>query len=356
GPSAPDPARRYKLANWQATRIREDKAGDDGGVWVAFSSDGYQWTGYDKNPVLPTWPEGYGNIVPYSAQDIVDVFYDPLQKHYAVALKTPAVPADGFAQGPRAGKSIRRLVSMSTSKDFVHWEKPGRVLVPNDKEEGLVEFYSMGGIHLRGGLYVGLVRVLRDDLPCDPGGPKNGIGYTALATSRDGRTWHRYREPFLNRNLEPGTWDHAMTWIGYALPVKDEVFFYYGGYARGHKIEPQSERQIGLARMKRDRYVALAPHHDEGTLLTRPFHLPGGRLTINADANRGEIQVRLVGSDAKVIPSIGELAAKPIRGNVLAGEVQWQTSPGALRGQVVRLEMRARNASLFGFEFQDDRT
>src|SRR5262245_52296326 len=29
-----DPARRFKLANWQATRAREDKAGDDGGMYV----------------------------------------------------------------------------------------------------------------------------------------------------------------------------------------------------------------------------------------------------------------------------------------------------------------------------------
>lgn len=214
GPSSPNLKRRYKLANWQASRIREDKPGDDGGMWVAFSPDGFQWTGYEKNPVLSTWPGGYGKIVPRGAQDIVDVFYDPLQQHYGVALKTPAVPEDGFAPAPRAGKSIRRLVSMSRSKDFIHWEKPWRILEPNDKEEGLVEFYGMGGIHLRGKLYIGLVRVLRDDLPCDAGGPKNGIGYAALATSRDGQNWHRFREPFLDRNLEPGSWDHAMSgWV-----------------------------------------------------------------------------------------------------------------------------------------------
>jgi hypothetical protein len=349
GSSASDPQRRYKLANWQASRIREDKAGDDGGMWVCFSPDGFRWTGYDKNPVLPTWPEGYGKIMPHAAQDIVDVFYDPLQRHYAVALKTPATAEDGFAQAPRAGQSIRRLVGMSTSKDFVHWEKPWRILVPNDKEEGLVEFYGMGGIHQRGGLYIGLVRVLRDDLPCDPGGPKNGIGYTALAISRDGRKWHRFREPFLDRNIERGSWDHAMTWSGYALPVGNEMFFYYGGYARGHKIEAGTERQIGLARMKRDRYVALEPKREEGKLVTRRFIAPGDRLAVNADAKDGEIQVRLLGPGEK-----DEFAAKPIRGDVLATDVEWQKPIQSLRGRRVRLEIIIRNASLFGFEFPAD--
>lgn len=355
GPSASDPQRRYKLANWQATRIREDKPGDDGGMWIGFSADGLRWTGYEKNPVLPTWPEGYGEIVPHGAQDIIDVFYDPSQKHYAVAMKTPAIVDDGFAQAPRAGQSIRRLVGMSTSKDFVNWEKPWRILLPNDKEVGLLEFYGMGGIHKRGGLYIGLVRVLHDELPCDPGSPPNGIGYSVLAISRDGRSWHRFREPFLDRNPEPGSWDHALTWMGYALPIQDEMFLYYGGYARGHKIAPESERQIGLARMKRDRYVALTADRNEGKLLTKPFRMPNARITLNASAADGEILVRLVGPDGKPLPSIGESAARPIRGDVLAAELQWPQPLQSFRRQTVRLEIVARKAAIFGLEFRADR-
>jgi len=60
--------------------------------------------------------------------------------------------------------------------------------------------------------------------------------YSVLATSRDGIHWQRRREPFLDRDPARGSWDHAMTWIGAAVPVGDEVFFYYGGYARGHKV------------------------------------------------------------------------------------------------------------------------
>ena len=99
-------------------------------------------------------------------------------------------------------------------------------------------------------------------------------------------SWHRYREPFLDRNPEPGSWDHAMTWMSMAVPAGDEVYLYYGGYARGHKIEARTERQIGLARMKKDRYVAMKPTGAAGTLRTRPFVMSGDRLTINASAAR----------------------------------------------------------------------
>ena len=166
-----------------------------------------------------------------------------------------------------------------------------------------------------------------------------------LATSRDGVAWHRYREPFLDRNPEPGSWDHAMAWIGAAVPVGDEVFFYYGGYARGHKIEPATERQIGLARMKKDRYAAMRPVRREGTLLTRPFVVPGERLTINADAASGEVRVRVLGEDG----TVGESA--PVTGDGLAVEAGLQKPLSTLGGKPVRLEVRVRRAALFGLEF-----
>ena len=351
GERARDPERRYKLANWQATRAREDRPGDDGGMYVGFSPDGFRWTADERNPVLRTWPEGYDKPTRHGVGDIVDVYYDPLSRHYGAAVKVHAVPEDGYAPGPRAGKGIRRLVGLSTSPDFLHWERPRRIFAPDERDDGLLEFYGMGAVHLRGSLRIGLVRVLRDDLSCDPGGPKDGIGYSVLATSRDGINWQRRREPFLDRNPARGSWDHAMTWIGAAVPVGDEVFFYYGGYARGHKVGPATERQIGLARMKRDRYLGLAPSNDEGRLVTRPFVVPGGRLTVNARATRGAVFVRLLDPAGKPLDDLGAAEARPLDGDVLAGEVRWQGSLERLRGKPVRLEFRLQRAAMFGFEF-----
>jgi hypothetical protein len=239
---------------------------------------------------------------------------------------------------------------MSSSRDFVHWEKPWRILVPDEKDDGLLEFYGMGGMHLRGNLHIGLVRVLRDDLSCDPGGPNGGIGYTALATSRDGVNWQRLREPFLDRDQTPGAWDHAMTWMSMALPVGDEIYFYYGGYARGHKIAPKTERQIGLATMKRDRYAALVPENGQGTLLTKPFLHPGGKLSLNLNAAQGEARVRLLDEHGTRLSE-----SKPLTADSLAAEVLWPDSPAHLEGKPVRLEFTLRNASLYAFEFSATR-
>src|SRR5262249_56386829 len=108
-----NPARRFKLANWQATRAREDRPGDNGGMYVGFSPDGFRWTAHDANPVLPTWPEGYDQPTRHGVGDIVDVYYDPLIRRYGAAVKGHAVPEDGYPPGPRAGEGNRPPVLLS---------------------------------------------------------------------------------------------------------------------------------------------------------------------------------------------------------------------------------------------------
>lgn len=351
-----DPGRRFKLASWQATRAVEDTPRDDGGMYVAFSPDGLRWTPYGGNPVLRTWPTAWPKIEAHGVGDIVDAFYDPIRRRYGVALKVHALPEDGYAPAPRAGAVYRRLVGMSTSADFTHWEKPQRIFVPDDADEGLLEFYGMGGVHSRGPLLIGFVRVLRDDLPCDPGGPKDGIGYTVLATSRDGVRWQRDREPFLDRNLAADSWDHAMAWGSGVMAMGDETFLYYGGYARGHKVAADRERQIGLARFPRDRYVARAAGAREGLLRTRPFLLPGGPLTVNARVRSGgQLQARLLDEPGQVIAGFDWGDAAPITGDSLTLSLSWRTPLVSLAGKPVRLEFRLREGELYGFDFSGGR-
>jgi hypothetical protein len=319
-------------------------------MYVGFSPDGFRWTAYSGNPVLPTWPEGYGKPTHHGVGDIIDAFYDPLHRRYGCAVKVHAIPGDGYPKGPRAGAQfMRRWIGMSVSQDFTNWEKPWPIAIAGKGDEGLTEFYGMGGVHARGSLLIGFARVLRDDLACDPGRPTNGIGWSALMSSRDGRNWIRDPEPFLDRSHTPAAWDHAMTWMSASTPMKEERFFYYGGYARGHKIEPQKERQIGMARMKRDRYASRSAGAAEGLLVTPPLTLEGSRLTVNA-AVRGELTLRILDADGGPFPSKAHGTPGPMRGDSLAHEVLDKRRLEALRRRTIRLEFRLRDADLFGFE------
>jgi hypothetical protein len=213
--------------------------------------------------------------------------------------------------------------------------------MPDQKDEGLTEYYSVGNVIARGGLLIGLLKVLRDDLPAEPDGKVQGIGYTVLAWTRDGEHWERDREPFMDRNPQPGTWDRAMTWGDCLLPVDDEVFIYYGGYARGHKVERFKERQLGFARMQRDRFVSRDAASEGGTLRTPPLLLDGSKLTLNANI-KGELRVRLLDGT-----NVAESA--PLHGDSLAHEVQWNSSP-QFKGKPVQLEFVVNDARLYGFE------
>jgi hypothetical protein len=356
GPDARQPDERFKMAWWGQEK---PPPRGDAGIRVAFSADGLHWTPYVGNPVLPDYSidvDINDPRRPYGAGDIIDVFRDPYRNRYVALVKTPAVAADDFLAGPRAGKYVRRLVCQSISSDFEKWERPWRIAVPEARDAGLLEFYGVGGTIARGGLLIGFVRMLHDDYAATEGGPTEGIGYATLITSRDGKHWQRHDDVFFDRDPSPDAWDHAMAWIGCVVPVGDEYFVYYGGYKQGHKIEPLKERQIGLARMPRDRFVSRdAEDGLNGSLKTVALRLPGDAswLTINANSSNGEIRARVSdASGGQALPDYDWVDCRPVIGNGLELPVEWRSVnklPSGGDDAPVQLEFQLKNAALYGF-------
>jgi hypothetical protein len=171
-----------------------------------------------------------------------------------------------------------------------------------------------------------------------------GLGYTVLAWSRDGRTWQRDHEPFLTNDSDPARWDHAMAWGDCQVVVGDEIFLYYGGYRRGHKVARFDERQIGLARFPLDRYAAREADLNRGRLLTKPVRLRGAGLTVNARVG-GELRVRLVNVIGDSLPTFDWVE---VTGDGAALPVGWTRSLANLGDQPVRIEFELRHAQLFG--------
>jgi len=248
----------------------------------------------------------------------------------------------------REGLGIR-LVGQSESSDFIHWKQPWRVMWPDGTDEGVTEFYA-GNVLVRGDLRIAFVRILRDDLSCEPGGPIEGIGYTTLATSRDGRTWQRFREPFLDRGDRPGAFDRAMAWVTSAVQVGDRVYLPYAAYNQGHKV---GDRQIGMATIARDRFVSReASGSTSGHLLTPLISYSGRKpldLWVNADAGSGEIRVQVLDVEGKVIPGFSLSDCRPMTEDALDHNVKWKRSLKELANAPFRLEFSVRNAKLYAF-------
>jgi hypothetical protein len=223
-------------------------------------------------------------------------------------------------------------------------------------EKGETQYYAMSGIIARGDLLIGLIKVLRDDINATPGKTAKemgdmdrkaaGIGYTVLAWSRDGRTWQRDHEVFIPQNPIPGTWDHANAWGTNQLIVGDETYLYYAGYARGHKVDRYNERQIGLARMPRDRYVAREADLNRGRLITKPLILKGSSITINAYVE-GELRIRLLGADGIELKRFDWVN---ISGDRVDHPVAWKEDLGTLNEESVQIEFQLQDAQIYGFE------
>jgi hypothetical protein len=336
GPAFVDPRRRYKLAWWAPPAPA--KTDELPGLKLASSPDGFSWT-------QMTRPGAASDVIVPHNHDINSIFRDPIRNRYVTIMSTYVEDA--------AWRGKRRVTTQSVSDDLLNWATPWRVVVPDPTmEHEQTQFYSMDGFLVRGPLIIGMAKVLRDDLKADnPPDPPDayGIGHTALAWSRDGEHWTREREPFFDRDPRRGAWDHAHAWIDEQVAVRDEVYLYYGGYARGHKVNRFEERQIGLARMKRDRYVAREAGAEGGTIVTPPIVIDGAELTMNADVSDGDIRVQLRESDGTVIEGAGFADFESVKSvSSLEIPLRWKADRlEALRGRAVKLEFELRSARIY---------
>lgn len=246
------------------------------------------------------------------------------------------------------------------------------VFSPDEKDPGITQWYGPAGFMVRGDLIVGFLRVLRDDLSPEGAPPEavasnvrgkaglgaagagmgSGMGYTVLAWTRDGETWQRDRhtDRFFEPDPHEGVWDHAMSWVGSSVFVGDDIYLYYAGYRWGHKHLHSVDRQLGLVKMKRDRFVARQAGEGGGTITTRPVILSADALLLNVDANVGEVRVQISDAAGEPIPGFHFHECRPISVDSLGAPVEWTRPLSALRGQPVRLEFSLWNSRLFAFE------
>ncbi|HEX5103599.1 MAG TPA: hypothetical protein VFV87_07310 [Pirellulaceae bacterium] len=359
GPRHPTPAERYKMLYWDVGKFI--------GPRVAFSSDGLEWAVHNGGqPILPKTP----------SDDIWTAGYDPLRQRYFLIGKQFGPHTWTNAEGEKLTLPIRRYFT-SFSPDFKTWSDPeGLVYSPDEKDSGVTQWYGSAGYQVRGDLIIGFLRELRDDrspagvpeeaIKANNGGGANlganllgerggsGMGYTVLTWTRDGQTWHRdrYTDKFFEPDPKVGAWDHAMAWVGSAAPVGDELYLYYAGYRWGHKYHHSVDRQFGLVKIPRDRYVARQAGAEGGKLTTPLVTLDGESLALNVAAKEGEVRVQVTNDDGTPIAGFRFEDCQPIAADSLAAPVAWSESLAKLRGQAVRLEFSLKNASLFAFELR----
>ncbi|MEO5803724.1 MAG: hypothetical protein ABIR24_09345, partial [Verrucomicrobiota bacterium] len=340
GVNFPHADARYKLG-WYAAPVTkgESRPADGtvlGGLKIASSPDGFVW-----KQLVP--PDSTNDVVLMHDHDINGIFRDAVADRY-VAIASTLATGETWT-----GK--RRVTLQSFSRDLLRWEKPSYALTPDDRlDEGDTQFYAMDGFLIRGDLRIAMVKILRDDFK--PEGAA-GIGYTALAWSRDGEHWIRDRTPFFQRDERNEAWDHSHAWIDEQVPVGDEVYFYYAGYMHGHKVNRFEERQIGLVKMQRDRYVAREAGAEQGMITTPLVELSGKTFTLNVNARGGEVRVQIVDRKNKPIKDFTFADCAVIDRDGVSESVRWKqhSNLSPLAGKPLKLQIQMRAAKLYALQF-----
>jgi len=385
-----------------------------GGTTYAESEDGLHWTkpalgqceinGSKQNNFVAvepdlTWPANAIENVVYDARDP-----DPSRRYKGLGhcygreplvspdgihwrrLQVPPIPSSDESNlniDPRTGAFIatlkttpggRRMVTLSTSKDFEHWPAPVLVFSADADDQALAreviaarladptlsqpthvkpadfaaDVYNMP-IFRYEGLYVGLPAIFYHTADEE----NDGFHHVQLICSRDLRDWRRLgeRKPFIGPSpVGSGAYDLTQI-LPPSRPIArgDELWFYYTGIR--YRCPPEDARDAGavcLAVLRRDGFISLDAGEQEGSVLTRPCALPRGELHLNVDAADGRAVVQVCDESGAAIP--GFEASAPITGDRLDAVVAWPAAKTeALAGRRVSFRIALRRAALYSY-------
>lgn len=278
-----------------------------GGIFVSSSKDGKTFT--------RCWPER--PAIGYHSDTHNNFVFDETRKTWWLYCRPGAYAGDH-----------KRRVSVTQTKNLAHWPHERTILVPTETENP--EFYGMG-VFRRGDLFFGLLQVYHR---------ASGRLYCELAWSGDGLHWDQIAtHPAFAEPGAPGAWDAGMVLLAESpVAVKDELWFYYGGFAKNHNAQ-DNPCAIGLMRAERDRLIGLRPNGARpGYLLTRPFDPRGKRLTVNARVT-GSLRAELRVGNNKPVEGWTLSDCDAVQSSGFAQELTWH---GKTLGQCGLKEVQVR--------------
>jgi len=359
GEAAPPQERYHIIADWAPPeqRRRVQEAGRDfDGYHGAYSADGYSWTYYDDNPLIP----GYDDTSCF-------VRDEPRHRYYAM-----------IKQDSRIGLYDRRSICVGWTEDFLHWPELPLVLCPDELDDRMsqergalfAEFYAMGLLPQQDFL-VGFLEVFHPTGLYESQLPRYRLGLPGpidvqLTFSYDGLYWQRSpgREPFIALG-EPGSWDDGCILCrATAVEVGDEVWVYYTGVRGGHARWTEG-MAIGLATIKQDRWASLSATGGEGWVEVGHGVPDGRELLLNVAARSGvtvEVrqgnyrgtEVQQGNKETTVVPGFERERCQPIVGDHLRAPVRWEDKGFADLNprQPISLRFYLRDADLFAYAVQ----
>lgn len=191
-----------------------------------------------------------------------------------------------------------------------------------------------------------------------------------LASSADGVTWKRWRQPYVSAGFHDGL-DLRLVSMAHGMARRGRwILQYFVGWPHTHgrpdvwEKEPANAEEwmkrdrggIYVSRQRLDGFISLDSAYTGGVLTTKPLTFSGSRLRLNLDTRgAGSATVALLDAGRNPFPGFSTGLCEPIHGDDTDHTVQWKGGPdvGALAGQPIRVEVRSRNTKLYAMQFSD---
>ncbi len=331
-PDEPDPDKRFQalvLVERKNPVVRE-------GYYLHYSADGIHWEGDLSQPVIPSLLSGY-TIPQNGIGDTTRFWWDSIRERYVGDVKFVVSPGKVRGRG------------MMESDDLVHWSRPRSIFMARTPK---TQVYGHYGFTYQG-LYLGLRWVFV------PERSHRHATYVELDCSRDGKAWTRVGagQPFMAFNDRHDTWDASIMRPISALKVGNEIWIYYFGAPtevevanKNLPISHHTDYALGLAILKRDRFVSIHGRAKPGKLTTRPLTFEGSHLHLNAQvAKGGRLRAAIVTADNRPITGFGLDDCLAMTGDHIDLTMTWAGGAKLPRAVRPRLQFELSNADLFSF-------
>ena len=333
-----------------------------GSVDLAYSPDGFRWTIVDEP------------LFRYHSDCPNHLLWVP-ERGLWYAYVRPSIRPNGMGSLPEGLRHTGRRLAMSTSPDLKEWSMPRTILYADERDQ---PDYDNVYVFRRHGLFFAMiaqmfqeqggpqsVREVYDDDPTS----SSSQNETYLATSRDGIQWERTwdRAPFIPRGPE-GSFDRGQAKPGTGQPIerREDLLLYYHGSPHGQSRWDR-EGNVGIARLRLDRFIGQMAGEQTGYLLTRQFRLEGTGLELNCSAlpipyqhdsdgirvailEEPDFQTRET-SWEKAVPGFGLAECDNIVTDALKHRVSWKGNSdlSSLKGRPIYLRFQMKKAALYSF-------
>jgi hypothetical protein len=338
-PNPPDPSWNHLLYMWGWGKTQ--------GLVGHKSRDGLQFERFSESPIL-----SWGFFGPGRTNDVVMACWDTQHSRF-VMYATVLLPQVLEARTPWDNvPNMKRCMARLESADGIAWEGPELVLAPDRHEPEWQQYYGMTVSEYEG-LWVGFPLYYH---------VREQFMQPHIVFSRDGRFWERpTRQPFLPCGDSPDRWDYGNVLLSWDfLRLGDELIFVYGG-STGREHTVRMGMALGVASLRRDGFVALAPGGAESLdakLLTVPLaRAPGRVLLLNTEpdfAGEAWLSAEIQDANGRIIEGYTFDACGHTEADGVSCAVHWGAKgrlpdgPGPLR-----LHIHLHQQRLYSIRFGD---